>query len=65
MVARALQEVDCKVFERYLQPNLSAHGYEGIFTNKAGQVAEGSSIFFRRSRFTLTSRYGPPSHCQI
>jgi mRNA deadenylase 3'-5' endonuclease subunit Ccr4 len=54
-----LQEVDRKVFERYLQPHLALAGFAGVYTNKAGQVAEGSATFFRTERFELAAKCDP------
>lgn len=52
-----LQEVDAKVFDLYLSPLLKREGYSGVFDNKAGQVSEGSAIFFRDSLFTSIGRF--------
>ena len=47
-----LQEVDEKVFERYLCPRLDEIGLTGLLRLKFGEVREGSAIFYRNSRFT-------------
>lgn len=36
-------------------------GYEGVYTNKAGKVREGSALFFRSDRFRLVAQVRPPS----
>jgi 2',5'-phosphodiesterase len=46
-----LQEVDASAFDSLLEPGLREHGMDGIFTNKAGRVKEGSATFWRRDRF--------------
>eukprot|EP00892_Ulva_mutabilis_P008163 jgi/Ulvmu1/5719/UM024_0071.1 len=51
-----LQEVDAKVFDLYLQPLLRAAGFSGVFDNKAGQVSEGSAIFYRDCLFERIGR---------
>ncbi|KAL4445318.1 hypothetical protein ABPG77_011143 [Micractinium sp. CCAP 211/92] len=57
-----LQEVDEKAFSAYLEPQLEAEGYRGLYTNKAGKagfsVREGSATFFRASRFSLVAHRG-------
>jgi mRNA deadenylase 3'-5' endonuclease subunit Ccr4 len=50
-----LQEVDAKVFERYLYPMMEGIGFEGVYANKAGQVYEGSALFYRKELFSLTA----------
>jgi len=46
-----LQEVDEKMFSDHLLPHLQMQGYDGHFTNKQGNVREGSATFWRTSRF--------------
>jgi 2',5'-phosphodiesterase len=54
-----LQEVDQRVFERYLELHMRNAGFVGVHTTKAGQVSEGSAIFFRSSHFELTAQCAP------
>ena len=51
-----LQEVDASAFELLLQPGLGAFGLDGVYTNKAGRVKEGSATFWRRDRFDIIDR---------
>lgn len=51
-----LQEVDAKVFDLYLEPLLEAAGFSGVYDSKAGQVTEGSAIFYRNSLFECLGR---------
>lgn len=53
----AVQEVDVKVYEKYLKPLMQRRGFDGWFANKAGQVSEGSAMFYRTSLFTLVAKY--------
>ncbi|KAJ8951873.1 hypothetical protein NQ318_019849 [Aromia moschata] len=46
-----LQEVDRKVYSHDLAPTLAHLGYDGDFTMKGGDVAEGLAFFFDRTRF--------------
>jgi len=46
-----LQEVDAKVFSRDLSTALDLLGYSGVFKEKAGEVTEGSAMFYKRSKF--------------
>ena len=55
-----VQEVDTKVFERYLLPLMQRRGFEGWYANKAGQVSEGSALFFRTSLFELVATCAAP-----
>lgn len=48
-----LQEVDEKVFMRYLQPALRTEGFEGIYTAKGGSVTEGVVLFYRLTKLRL------------
>ncbi|XP_067001852.2 2',5'-phosphodiesterase 12 isoform X2 [Anabrus simplex] len=49
-----LQEVDSKVFNRYLEPVLTCEGFTGIFEKKGGgQVSEGLAFFFHNTKFRL------------
>jgi len=48
-----LQETDRKVFKHDLFPVLDKYGLSGEFAKKGGQVDEGLSIFFRKSKFNL------------
>ena len=50
-----LQEVDDKMFTQLLDPGLRLYGFEGVYTNKAGKVREGSAMFWRKDRFQLVS----------
>ncbi|CAH1788073.1 unnamed protein product [Owenia fusiformis] len=52
-----LQEVDKKVFINELQPVLDIEGFDGMLKLKNGQVPEGSSIFYRRSKFRLLGKH--------
>jgi 2',5'-phosphodiesterase len=52
----ALQEVDARFFEALLAPALGDAGFEGAYLNKAGKVAEGAAVFWRRDRFALAAR---------
>ncbi|CAI9718258.1 Hypothetical predicted protein [Octopus vulgaris] len=52
-----LQEVDKKVFEHDLLPDLSLSGFEGLLCLKAGQVPEGSATFFNKSKFKLVDKH--------
>lgn len=51
-----LQEVDDKMFNLCLQPAMNIAGFDGVFTNKAGKVREGSATFWRKTRFKLLAR---------
>ncbi len=51
-----LQEVDDKMFTLCLQPAMNIAGFEGVYTNKAGKVREGSATFWRKDRFKLLAR---------
>jgi 2',5'-phosphodiesterase len=51
-----LQEVDDKMFQLCLQPALNIAGFDGVYTNKAGKVREGSATFWRRNRFKLLAQ---------
>ena len=51
-----LQEVDDKMFTLCLEPALNEAGFEGVYTNKAGQVREGSAAFWRQDRYMLAAR---------
>lgn len=55
-----LQEVDEKVFQRHLRPQLAAAGYKGVYSSKAGRVAEGSATFFRADRWRVPATCAPP-----
>lgn len=46
-----LQEVDKKVFERDLLPTMRQLNIAGMLYCKAGKIAEGEAIFFRKSKF--------------
>lgn len=46
------------IADRYLH-TLGA-GFEGRYTNKAGETAEGSAVFYRRSRFRLVRQKDIP-----
>ena len=46
-----LQEVDRKVYLGELLFVFDTQGFEGSFKAKGGTVAEGSAIFFRKSKF--------------
>ncbi|GMH35852.1 hypothetical protein BSKO_03720 [Bryopsis sp. KO-2023] len=48
-----LQEVDKRVFEDYLKPQMAVEGFQGVYTNKAGSVKEGSAMFVRASRYEI------------
>ncbi|KAL3890920.1 hypothetical protein ACJMK2_003191 [Sinanodonta woodiana] len=52
-----LQEVDRKVFYNYLSPALVSCDLDGYYREKGGCVAEGSAIFFRRSRFKYVGQH--------
>ncbi|GAB1598717.1 2',5'-phosphodiesterase 12-like [Argonauta hians] len=52
-----LQEVDKKVFERDLLPDLSLFNFEGLLCLKAGQVPEGSATFYNKSKFKLIDQH--------
>lgn len=51
-----LQEVDDKMFHLCLQPAMNIAGFEGVYTNKAGKVREGSATFWRKNRFKFLAR---------
>ena len=48
-----LQEVDESAFLMLLRPGLREFGMEGVYTNKAGRVKEGSATFWRAERFRM------------
>lgn len=50
-----LQEVDASAFTSLLKPALQEFGYDGVYTNKAGRVNEGSAIFWRKDRFDMVA----------
>lgn len=52
-----LQEVDEKMFSQLLQPALKVYGYEGMYTNKAGAVREGSAMFWNSKRYKLAASH--------
>ncbi|KFM23754.1 2',5'-phosphodiesterase 12 [Auxenochlorella protothecoides] len=51
-----LQEVDESAFRGLLEPGLRDAGYNGVYTNKLGKVAEGEAAFFRSDRYELAAR---------
>jgi 2',5'-phosphodiesterase len=51
-----LQEVDDKMFTLCLQPAMNIAGFEGVYTNKAGKVREGSATFWRKNKFKLLAQ---------
>jgi mRNA deadenylase 3'-5' endonuclease subunit Ccr4 len=60
------QEVDAKVYERYLSPLMKRRGFDGWYANKAGKVTEGSVLFFRVSLFELVAKCGPLAlYCSV
>ena len=46
-----LQEVDEKVFFKFLKPALELNGLAGVFQMKAGVIREGEALFYRTSKF--------------
>ena len=52
-----LQEVDEKMFYQLLQPALKEYEYEGMYTNKAGAVREGSAMFWNSKRYRLVASH--------
>lgn len=46
-----LQEVDEKVFSKFLKPALELNGLAGVFQMKAGVIREGEALFYRTSKF--------------
>lgn len=54
-----VQEVDTKVYNKYLLPLMQRRGFEGWYANKAGKVAEGSVLFYRSSLFQLVATCAP------
>ena len=50
-----LQEVDSSAFESLLRPGLEEFGLNGVYTNKAGRVNEGSAVFWRNDRFDMVA----------
>ena len=51
-----LQEVDASAFNHLLEPGLKEFGFEGMYTNKAGRVNEGSATFWKSDRFQMVDR---------
>lgn len=50
-----LQEVDMSAFSSLLRPGLQEFNFDGVYTNKAGRVNEGSATFWRKDRFKMIS----------
>ncbi|XP_026738408.1 2',5'-phosphodiesterase 12-like [Trichoplusia ni] len=46
-----LQEVDCRLFNHFLQPILASEGLSSSFYKKGKEVAEGLACFYRKDRF--------------
>lgn len=44
------------MFTQCLEPSLADAGFAGAYTNKAGQVREGSASFWRKDRYSLAAR---------
>jgi hypothetical protein len=62
-----LQEVQANHFDSFFQPQLSKHGYDGIFKKKTrdagndsagNQMIDGCATFYKRERFALMEQYG-------
>ena len=43
-------------FGKTADSSLAVSGYDGVYTNKVGKVAEGCATFWRRSRYTVAAR---------
>ncbi|XP_061169849.1 2',5'-phosphodiesterase 12-like [Saccostrea echinata] len=52
-----LQEVDEKVFDRYLLPALQINGFSGVYQMKSGKIREGEALFYRNSKFRATEEH--------
>jgi 2',5'-phosphodiesterase len=50
-----LQEVDQKIFDRYLLPALEINGFSGMYRMKMGKIREGEALFYRKSKFKSVS----------
>jgi 2',5'-phosphodiesterase len=44
---------------RFLEPLMRREGFAGWYANKAGQVTEGSALFYREELFELVAKYAP------
>lgn len=50
-----LQEVDVRMYDRFLEPYLTMKGWRGITKRKGGVVNEGSAIFYRPEKLESVS----------
>ncbi|NJO13056.1 MAG: hypothetical protein HC872_05850 [Gammaproteobacteria bacterium] len=44
------------MYDKYLLPLMQRRGFDGWYSNKAGQVSEGSALFYRTSIFELVAK---------
>ncbi|OQS01076.1 2',5'-phosphodiesterase [Thraustotheca clavata] len=47
------QEMGENIFHTYFNPLLSAHGFKGIYSNKAGSTPEGCAFFIHESKWDI------------
>lgn len=52
-----VQEMDILGFDLLFQPAMNEFGFDALYTNKAGRVNEGSSIFWRREKYQRIAQH--------
>lgn len=52
-----LQEVDCRLFNNFLQPIMASEGLGSSFYKKGKEVAEGLACFYRKDRFKYAQKF--------